>query len=269
MSDDFGSLPNPDEFEYDEDGFQLPHKPKHDDPRKGKGQTFDWMEIWIRAVTKPEVSIYREHLADPQASFSRALVWMFAASVVGSLLQAIATSMASMTGTGMFGLGNAADVSFPLVTALCCAPFFAVIGVIFFVIFNGIQYVFAMLLGGKGGFEDQVYSVATYAAPLSLIMGGVGMIPCFGPLAVLGVALYALFLNVIALESVHLFDRGRALIASLAWLLLLCLCPIVLIILLITMGVAVGSGIQDIIDQIITPTPSVLWSSLRFALWVL
>ena len=266
MSDDFEftDTPDPNDFEYG-DSFDL--KPKRDDPRKRKGRSFDWIDVWKRAVTQPEVGIYREHLADPQASLKRGLIWMLAASIIGTVLQAIALYMSSRGGIGMSGY-DALDVNFSLMSSLCCAPFAAVLGVIVFIVWNGIQYLVAILLGGDGSFEDQAYIVASYAAPISLIGTAAGMIPCLGPLVAIGVGLYALYLNVVALETVHGFGRGKALIASLWWVPMLCLCLIGLIAMLVIAGVAISQdGLQDIINEFITPTPtqtpSVIWSSLR------
>jgi hypothetical protein len=265
MSDDFDvtGVPDPAAGGYDEDdgGFDLPHKPKRDGPRKG--HRFTWQEVWMRAVTQPQVDVYRAHLTDPGASLQRGVTWVFVASIAGSLMEAVASSMSRLGGPGMFAFDEALKANISLATALCCAPFSAVFGLLVFFIWNGIQYFIAVMLGGEGSFEDQIYSVASFVAPMSLIGVLVGMIPCFGPLAAFGALLYSLFLNVVALEAVHLFGRGKAVIASLWWLLLFCLCPIVLIIVLVVMGVAIGSAVQNIINEIITPTPSAIWLTPR------
>ncbi len=226
-----------DDFEFDESEYPFPQKPKRDDPRKRKGHPFTWIEVWLRAVTQPDVGVYREHLADPQASLMRALTWVFVASVAGSLMQAIAASMPRLGGPGMIGFNESFDINVSLMSTLCCAPFFAVFGMVAFVIWNGIQYLFAVMLGGEGTFEDQLYSAASFAAPISLIMTFSGMIPCIGPLAMFGVLLYMLYLNIIALDATHLFGQGKAIIVSLWWVLLFCLCPLVLLTLLIMAGV--------------------------------
>ncbi|MBN1565721.1 MAG: YIP1 family protein [Anaerolineae bacterium] len=216
-----------DNFDYDD--FGMPDKPK----RKHKDESFDWIDIWLRAVTQPKVSVYRAHLADPRMSMTRGLAWMLAASIIGTVLQAIASSMSPLG-----GLGDIIEANVSVMMALCCAPFSAIMGLIVFVVFNLIQYLFAVMLGGDGDFEEQVYSVATYAAPISIILGGAGMVPWIGPLAVLGILAYTFYLHVIAMQAVHSLSLEKAIIASLWWMLMFCMFLSLLIGLLLALGLA-------------------------------
>ncbi|MEK6954109.1 MAG: YIP1 family protein [Candidatus Micrarchaeota archaeon] len=71
----------------------------------------------------------------------------------------------------------------------------------------GVLYLVAMLLGGKGSFEDMYYLLSIFAAPITIL----GIIPFVGFLA----SLYGLYLLTLAIMEVHGFDTLKAV---LVWL---------------------------------------------------
>lgn len=252
----FTGMPDPNAYDY-------PLKPKRDDPHYTQ-RNFTWQEIWQRAVTEPTVETYTEHLHDPQMSMSRGLTWVFFASIIGAVVQAVVTSMFNFN-----TFGDSLMAGSNIGATLCCAPIFAAIGIVGFLIVNAIQYVVASLMGGEGSFEEQVYLMASYSAPVSLISSIVGVIPCLGGLVSLGLAVYALYLNVISLQAAHRFGAGKAIMAALGWIIIFCVgCACLMIMFLVLLGPAIGNVFSDIINELVTPTPSSLLSLVRVYLGI-
>ena len=112
----------------------------------------------------------------------------------------------------MFGSG--AGIS--LISAICGAPVAAVISVLVFAIFTGVTQWVAKMFGGTGTFEKLAYTFAAITVPFSLIsaiLGLLALIPfigfCFGILT-LGLAIYVLVLEVMAVKGVNQFGYGAA-----------------------------------------------------------
>ena len=97
----------------------------------------------------------------------------------------------------------------------------AVAGLISFIIYSGLYYLFARILGGRGEFVVQSYLLSLVYAPFTLVFG------IFSPLTLLGtvdpvlgiipalifipVAILALIMTVRILKSAHGYSTGAAL----------------------------------------------------------
>ena len=215
------------------------------------------LQTWTNATTKPNEQTYAQLAASPEAKTSTALLWVFIASLVQSLIAIpmqgrIMAQM--MQGTG---LENQAGPG--LVGILCGAPIAAVVTVVFFSAFTGIVQWVAGLFGGKGSFEKLAYVFAAITVPFTLLSALITLLSavpyvgaCFGIIGLLA-GLYVLVLQVMAVKGVNQFDWLPA-----AGSLLL---PFIAFICCISAGVAglvslAGPAMQDIFDQMnqsITP----------------
>ena len=215
------------------------------------------LQTWTTAITKPNEQTYAQLAASPEAKTSTALLWVFIASLIQSL---IAIPMQGRIMAQMMqgsGLENQAGPG--LVGILCGAPIAAVITVVFFSAFTGIVQWVASLFGGKGSFEKLVYVFAAITVPFTLLSALITLLSavpyvgaCFGIIGLLA-GLYVLVLQVMAVKGVNRFDWLPA-----AGSLLL---PFIAFICCISAGVAglvslAGPAMQDIFNQInqsITP----------------
>ncbi len=77
-------------------------------------------------------------------------------------------------------------------------------------IMNGIVYILAKLLGGKGTFENQFYHIAILSGGLSVITGILGLVPCVGPLLSFILVVYYLYPLYLLYMGVHKLSSGRA-----------------------------------------------------------
>ena len=208
------------------------------------------LQTWTTAITKPNEQTYAQLAASPEAKTSTALLWVFIASLIQSLIAIpmqgrIMAQM--MQGTG---LENQAGPG--LVGILCGAPIAAVVTVVFFSAFTGIVQWVAGLFGGKGSFEKLAYVFAAITVPFTLLSALITLLSavpyvgaCFGIIGLLA-GLYVLVLQVMAVKGVNRFDWLPA-----AGSLLL---PFIAFICCISAGVAglvslAGPAMQDIFNQ--------------------
>ena len=80
------------------------------------------------------------------------------------------------------------------------------------IINNIIFYVFAMLLGGKGSFEEQRYLFTLYVVPIHLLSLLLSWVPLIGII----ILLYAFYVFTMSIKVAHRLTTGRAI---LVWLL--------------------------------------------------
>lgn len=126
----------------------------------------------------------------------------------------------------------------------------------------GINYLSALIFGGKGKFESQAYLGSLYFVPLNLIstvLGLVTLIPIMGSYLLIaitfGVVVANVFFTVRVFKVVHGFSTGRAVAAVLAPFVLLLIVPLCMIVLLMLMGPAIGDVFSQINASLNTPLP--------------
>ncbi len=136
---------------------------------------------------------------------------------------------------------------------------------IVFYLNTGINYLSALVFGGKGTFAAQAYLHSIYFVPLGIIsaLGTVlEVIPGVGvPLALLislVVLVFDLLFEIRAFKVVHGFTGGRAAAAvltpTLVLLLFVCV-PIFIIAGLMVMGPMIGNTFSSINQSLLTPAP--------------
>jgi len=227
------------------------HMNEEPNPPMLPGRSPSILQTWMTALTKPNEQTFAQLAASPEAKTSTALLWVFIASLIQSLVTFLLQGriMAQM----MQGTGLENQAGPGLVGILCGAPIAAVISVVFFSAFTGIVQWVAGLFGGKGSFEKLVYVFAAITVPFTLISAVLTLLSvvpyvgfCFGIISLLAL-LYVLVLQVMAVKGVNQFDWLPA-----AGSLLL---PFIAFICCISAGLAglvslAGPAMQDIFNQI-------------------
>ncbi len=97
-------------------------------------------------------------------------------------------------------------------------PATAIFGLIFGIIFAlagffigaGILYLLAKIFGGTGDFLHHSYVLALVSVPLGVVDAILGVIPILGLLVSLAVGVYAIYLAILAMSSVHRLTTGKA-----------------------------------------------------------
>ena len=184
-----------------------------------------WFSIWMTAVTKPNEQTFAALAEHPDArSNSRAFTWVFLAGTVSALISGVLQAILQLAGLsaqtpGLADLfaGNAErGVAFTFGVAICISPIAGVFAVIGFAIGVGIIHWVAKMFNGTGSFSQLAYTMAAISVPVSLATSVltpfstvtyVGI--CTG-LVSLGVGIYAIVLELMAIKSVNKFGWGQA-----------------------------------------------------------
>ena len=226
-------------------------------------QPMSMVDTWMAAFTKPNEGTFARIVAQPGTSTSKALLWVF----VASLITSFASSIAQVAGFGRqletlrqflppeiareLPVGTASPFGFG--TIICGAPIGAVFAVLFFAISVALIQWVAKLFGGTGSFDKLAYAFSAVYMPYSVIIAVltlVGIIPFVGILTgLIGLALfiYTIVLGVLAVKAVNGLDTGKAvgavILPGLVIFLVVCCCAVIA-------GVAMGSMIGDVFNSI-------------------
>ena len=222
------------------------------------------MDTWVSAITKPNVATFTRIAAQPGATTSKALLWVFVASLVTSFVSFIAQAIngGTMASLRQFlppeiarELPVSGAPSFGFGTVICGAPVAAIFAVLGFVIGVALIQWVAKLFGGTGSFEKLAYTFSAITVPFSIISAVltlIGIVPFIGILmGLIGfvLSIYVLVLEVFAVQAVNKLDTGKAigsvLLPGLVIFLLVCCCVVIS---LLVLGPMIGN-VFDSINQ--------------------
>lgn len=206
----------------------------------GSGPEMSLVDTWIAAFTKPQETTYARIVSQPSANATKAFLWVFLASLLTSLVSAVAGLGTQMNALRQF-LPPEIVSQLPATTApvgigtvICGAPIGAIFAVIFFAISTGLVQWVAKLFGGVGTFDKLAYAFSAIFVPYSVITAVLALfsiIPYVGFLTGLidfALWIYTIILAVLAVKAVDRLETGRAvgavLLPWLAILLLICCC---------------------------------------------
>lgn len=228
-----------------------------------EGSAMSMTDTWISAVTKPNVATFTKIAAQPGATTSKALLWVFVASLVTSFATFIAQAINAGGQMGFLRqflppeiardlpLGGAPSFGFG--TVICGAPVAAIFAVLGFLIGTGLIQWVAKLFGGTGSFDKLAYTFSAITVPFSVVTAVltlIGIIPIIGILTGLvsfALSIYVIVLEVFAVQAVNRLTTGKAvgavLLPALAIFLLVCCCVILSVF-------ALGPVIGNVFDSI-------------------
>ena len=224
---------------------ETPEFPDQNPVYEEKGE-MTLVETWIALLTKPKEETFAEIAAQSGATMGKAFLWVFLASLMSSFASLVA--QAFTIGSQMDGLQDllppeiareipmGATPSIGFGTVICGAPVFAILGVIGFAISVALIQWIAKLFGGTGSFEKLAYTFSMILFPISVISALLTLLSaipfvgiCFGIFS-LGISIYMLVLQVLAVQAVNGLDTGKAvgsvLLPGLTAFLFVCCCLI-------------------------------------------
>jgi hypothetical protein len=194
-------------------------------------------QVWIDAVSKPNVENFRQIVGDPKASLGTALLWLAGAGFFSSLISGVLQSVFNVTTFYSDYLGYDVNVNTSFIgviggafASIFITPLVALIGV-------GIIQLVARALGGTGDFDKLFYGFATFWVPISLVNAVIGGIPVINCLT-FPIAIYALVLMVLANQAVHEYEVGKAILSSVGVPLVILVVLFACLVLLVVLGVA-------------------------------
>ena len=218
-----------------------------------------WHQVWIAALTKPNVQNFKDLAALPNAKPGTAYLWIFISYLVTFFVAGVAQVLIGLPNMANqfseFGVGDfpIEDMGGALIGMLCASPFAAGFSILGFMIVTAIIQWVAKLFGGTGSYDKLAYVFGAIQAPAMLVSSVfvlLGMIPfvgmCFGIFS-LGISIYMLVLQVLAVQAVNDLDTGKAVgsvfLPGLVIFILICCCVFV-----VTM--ALGPVIGDVFSEI-------------------
>ena len=227
-----------------------------------------WVSTWMTAVTKPSEQTYAALAEHPDAqSNNKAFTWVFLAGTVSALISGVLQAILELAGFPaqypswgeLFGGNVAQGGAVSLGVSICISPVAGALGTLFFAIGIGIIQWVARMFKGTGTFSQLAYTVAALSVPVSLVSAVLtpfSTVPyvniCTGLLS-LGVGLYALALEIMAVKAVNKFGWGEAAGSVLLPFVVICCCvSIVVFGIMGALGAAVGDTFNSI-NQSLTP----------------
>lgn len=206
-------------------------------PKRGFSTTRSWREIWGLALTRPSLETYQDLLTDTNVSLSRAALWLYITYTINIALGALAQYIFGATS---FTTSNAQQVEIGkevyLIGAVC-APLWAVVGVLVWILILGVIHLVAKyMFGGTGNFDAMAFASAAFQAPMLIAYGVISIIPFVGLCLVLPMVVYSMFLGVISINAVHNIGWAQSLITYFALPIMLFGCACACIILIISLA---------------------------------
>ncbi len=129
---------------------------------------------------------------------------------------------------------------------------------------SGLNYLSALVFGGKGKFNEQAYLASLFFVPIGIVSSVISLlavIPVVGPIIewplLLVIVIFTTIYQYRAIRVVHSLTSGRAAGAVLApFGLIVCLClPVVVIGVLMVLGPVIGNTFSSINQSLLTPVP--------------
>ncbi|MBC8336321.1 MAG: YIP1 family protein [Anaerolineales bacterium] len=181
-----------------------------------------WYQVWIAAITKPNEQTFRDLAAQSNAKPGTAYLWIFISYLVTFIIVVGAQAAIGFPNIARqlsgYGMGDfpVEDMGGFLIGALVIAPFMAGIVVLFFMLSTALIQWIASLFGGTASYATLVYPFGAIYAPFMLasaMMSLLGLIPfigmCFGLISI-GIWVYQIVLQVLAVKAVNDLDTGKA-----------------------------------------------------------
>lgn len=135
----------------------LPYTPLPE-PRK-------WYEIWWDVWRHPGANTFRAILQEPNATLSRAFIWVGVAGLIAGLISALSSLISPLE----------SETVSPYLYIGCTTILIPIMAVIGLAISGGIYHLVARLFGGTGSWDKLAYCFATVTAPASIVSTIVSM----------------------------------------------------------------------------------------------
>ncbi len=182
--------------------------------------------VWLRMLGGSHEEIFAEELQKPYARLATAVIWLVAAGLVAvlvwilvfMLLDPMAQYMEMMP-QFLEQMGFSAAESAELVTQMentaqvsmflmLCGLLVGIPGLA--LAWSGALWLVAKLLGGSGNYGKQTFLLASFITPLVMVSVLLYLFPLLGPLLVMGLLVYGLYLTYFAVKVVHGLPAQKA-----------------------------------------------------------
>jgi len=178
------------------------------------GRPMAWYEVWITALTQPNLNAYESLRLNPYALPSRTYIWLLSAGMISGLVGVLGLALNPQYSMAVSILEQASqieNIGSTIGAALfCLVPFSGVMFLINTAISVGVMHLIAMAFNGNGKYSEFLYLVAAFSAPLTVVSVILGLIPFVNICLVPPLSIYRVVLYVQAIKSAHGLDTIRA-----------------------------------------------------------
>jgi hypothetical protein len=212
-----------------------------------------FLQAMFKAIGGPNTANFHRLAQNPNANATQGFLWIAIASAIGTLISTVLFTFIPNAANQysqmleyfrQYGNIEIPDVLAPTPSILgiglrliCGIPLGVILAVVGAAIVAGLIHLVAGLLGGHGEYGKMVYMLALIQVPLGLVSTILTPLWFLGCLSAL-FGLYALVLEVLAIDGVYQFGTGKAVLTLLIPLVVLCL-----VIACIVVGIASFLGI--------------------------
>ncbi|MFZ5855833.1 MAG: Yip1 family protein [Chloroflexota bacterium] len=190
--------------------------------RKDIGRPMAWYEVWLTALTQPNLEAYETLRLNPYALPSRTYLWLLSAGMFNGLVSVLSSVLSPQYSQSISLIEQSFQVQDLAQTVgalfFCFVPLSGVMNLISTAFSVGVMHLIAIAFGGKGKYSEFLYLVAAFSAPLSIIGTILGIVFVFIPPALLCLTLclflpYLIYLYLLylqAIKSAHGLDTFRS-----------------------------------------------------------
>lgn len=179
------------------------------------GRPMAWYEVWLTALTQPNLEAYETLRLNPYALPSRTYLWLLSAGLVAGLVGALGFGLnpqVSQLITEIERTGQFTGLSQMFGAFLfCLIPLTGVMNLVNTAISVGVMQLISATFGGKGKYSEFLYLVAAFSAPLTIATTITGVIPFVNFCLSTPLVFYRVLLYMQAIKSAHGLDTFRAL----------------------------------------------------------
>lgn len=176
-----------------------------------------FLQIWYLALVRPSEEAYHAIYRDPGATVARGLMWVGLAGLASSSIALLAQSGQWMRTISRFAdqldVGSLAAGS--ALVLLCLIPIMTIMTVVGLLVYAAILHFVGSAFGGEGRFPDMLYMLSVITAPVTLLNSLLGAIPIVGACLALPFAAYSIYLNALAVKSIHRFSWVKTIVTLL------------------------------------------------------
>jgi len=239
------------------------------DPVVTPAQPMSFFQAMGKALTGPNTANFRALAQNPKANAGQGFLWIAIGSAISSLISGVLFTL--FPNNPFLQSGPLVDLMneygfnvpttipsgpniFSLATTLVCGIPAGVVGALIgTAILAGLIHLMAGLLGGRGDFGKIVFMLALIQVPFGFIGSILTPIPYLGCLSAL-IGLYALVLEVLAIDGVYKFGVAKAVLTLLIPVVVICVAVACLVAGIVAiLGAALSEAFQNLPQEFPMP----------------
>ena len=162
---------------------------------------------YIKVLTKPSARTFAQEKG--KATWSSIWLQLIALGLISAVLQTLGLLITPPVFSSAIS-GGLSQSTLLTITIVFLAIAEIILTPLSFFAAGAIIYGIARLVGGKGGYREQIYTTLLFGVPLVTVSYLLFLIPAVGVWLIYVPHIYSLVLLFISLKAVHYFGKGEA-----------------------------------------------------------